>query len=166
VVNIKNIVTGTILIIAGIVIFFFVFESQETRIKKQFKFIAEKMEKSPGESPILSGAKVKSLKKVFVSPCFINIPAYSYSKETDSDSLSRYVFTMRSRYSGISMKFHDYLFDYLDETSARVTITAGMRGVLSTGEIVEDIHEVACSLTKTDDTWKFVAIEVVQVLEK
>jgi hypothetical protein len=165
VVSLKRVI-ASILIAAGVAVFFFVFESQEAKIKKQFKFIAEKINKFPGESPILSGAKAKGLKKAIANPCFIHIPVYSYSKETNSDSLTRYVLSMRSQYSEISMTFYDFLFDHMDEKSAQVTVTTGIRGTLSTGEAVEDIHEVTCRIKKIDDVWKFIEIEVVEVLKK
>jgi len=166
VVKVKYIVAALIIIVGGIAIFFYVFESQEAKIKKQFKFIAEKIEKSPGESPIISGRKAKSIAKVFADPCFINIPVYDYSQEVTSESLSRYVFTMRSRYTRISMTFYDFSFEHMEKETARVTITAGIAGSLSTGETVKDIHEVTCSLKKSDDGWQFVKVEVVEVLKK
>lgn len=165
-VKIKYFIIVSIFIAAGIAVFFFVFESQEAKIKKQFKFIAEKMEKSEEESPLISSAKAKGLTKVIANPCFINIPTYSYSKKTSSESLTRTILTMRSQYSKISMTFYDFVFDYMDEITAQVIVTAGLKGKLRAGEVLEDIHEVTCSLKKIDDVWKFIEIEVVDVLKK
>jgi hypothetical protein len=165
-VKIKYFIIVSIFIAAGIAVFFFVFESQEAKIKKQFKFIAEKMEKYEEESPLISGAKAKSLTKAIANPALIIIPAYSYSKETSSESLTRTILTMRSQYSKISMTFYDFVFDYMDEITAQVIVTAGLKGKLRAGEVLEDIHEVTCSLKKIDDVWTFIKIEVVDVLKK
>jgi hypothetical protein len=41
-----------------------------------------------------------------------------------------------------------------------------MRGLLLSGETIEDIQELHCRLRKIDDTWQFAAIEIVEVLEQ
>ena len=45
-------------------------------------------------------------------------------------------------------------------------VTSRLRGQLPSGEAVEDIQELNCNLRKSDDTWRFEAIEVVEVLEQ
>jgi hypothetical protein len=47
-----------------------------------------------------------------------------------------------------------------------VTITTGIKGSLGIGKVVKDIHEITCSLKKSDDGWRFVKVEVVEVLKK
>lgn len=165
-VKIKYIVTASILVAAGVVIFFSAVESQESKIKKQFDFIAEKIKKSSGESPIISSAKAKSLTKVFAKTCFIRIPAYSFSKKIKLSELPSYVLGMRSQYSAISLSFYDFFFEQLDEKECLITVTAGMRGILKSGDVPEDIQEVSCRLQKFNDAWKFIEIEVVEVLKK
>jgi hypothetical protein len=157
---------GLIAIVAGIIFFLFVFETRENKIKKPFKYIAEKLEKSPGESPIISAAKANHFVRVFIDPSVIDIPAYSFSREISPDDFSTYILTMRSRYTQLSMKFHDFFIEDIDEKTVLVTVTAGVRGVLKSGESVEDIHEVECTLQEIEDVWNFSKIEVVDVLEK
>jgi hypothetical protein len=41
-----------------------------------------------------------------------------------------------------------------------------MRGRLLSGETIEDIQELHCRLRETDDTWRFEAIEIVEVLKQ
>lgn len=165
-VNIKYLAVALFLVAVGIAAYFFIFNSQELLIKKQFEFIAGKIEKAPGESPIISMARANSLTEAIAEPCLIHIPAFSYAKQTHSKEISRYVLAMRSRYSTISLIFYDFLFENMDENSGQVTVTAGLKGTLNTGDIFEDIHEVLCRVKKIEDTWKLIEIEVVDVLKK
>ena len=103
--KIKYLVIALFFVAAGTAAFYFVFDTQEFIIKRQFGFIAEKIQKSSGESPVISIEKVNSLTKAIAEPCLIHIPAYSYSRLTDSKDLSGYVLEMRSWYSKISLIF-------------------------------------------------------------
>ncbi len=162
----KYYVIGLIAVAAGIAFFLFVFETQEKKIKKQFEFVAEKLEKSPGESPLISAGKAKRLVTVFIDPSFIDIPGVSFSRDVSLDDLSTYILAMRSQYAQISMEFYDFFIDHIAEKTAQVTVTTDVQGVLKSGDIVEDIHEVKCTLQESEGVWHFKKIEVVEILKK
>ncbi|MFH2058953.1 MAG: hypothetical protein ABIJ59_08630 [Pseudomonadota bacterium] len=164
--KIKYLVIALFFVAAGTAAFYFVFDSREFMIKRQFGFIAEKIEKSSGESPVISIEKVNSLTKAIADPCLIHIPVYSYSRMTDSKDLSSYVHAMRSWYSKISLIFHDFLFENMDENSSQVTVTVKMKGALNKGEIFEDIYDVSSRVQKIEGTWKLIEIKVAGVREK
>jgi hypothetical protein len=41
-----------------------------------------------------------------------------------------------------------------------------MEGKLTTGELIEDLHELKCKLQKIEDIWRLKEIEIVEVLKK
>ena len=162
----KHIIIAGGILTAGIIAFYIFLQSEEAQVKKQFEFIAEKIEKAPGENHIIAAAKANRIREVITDPCKIHAPAYLFSREASSDELSTFVLSKRSRYSAISLKFYDFVIDFPEKDTARVNLTESMEGKLKTGEFVEDIHELKCQLQKIEDIWRLKEIEVVEVLRK
>lgn len=162
----KHIIIGGGILVAGIVAFYVFWQSDHAKVKRRFEFIAEKMEKTPGEHKLISAAKANRMKEAFSETCTIHAPAYSFSRKISSDELSTLVLRMRSRYSEISLTFYDFVIDFPEEGTAQVTTTARMEGILTTGEPVADLHELKCRLHKLEDAWLLKEIEIVEVLKK
>jgi len=166
VVKAKHIIIAGGVLTAGIIAFFIFFQSEEAKVKKQFEFIAGKIEKTPGENHIIAAAKANRIREVITDPCKIHAPAYSFSRDTSSGELSTFVFSRRSQYSEISLKFYDLVIDFPEEDTAQVNLTGSMKGKMKTGEFIEDLHELKCKLQKIEDIWRLKEIEVVEVLRK
>jgi hypothetical protein len=164
--KIKYIVIAGAVLVAGIIAFVIFSQSEEAKIKKQFNFLAEKMNKTPNETPLIAVARANRIKDLFAETCTVHAPAYSFSRDISSQDLSSLVLTTRSRYSEMSLEFYDFVIEFPEEGSADVNLTASMTGKLTTGEYVDDIHELKCKLKKTEDIWLLKEIEVVEVLKK
>jgi len=165
VVKAKHIIAGGVLV-AGIITFFIFSQSEEAKVKKQFEFIAEKIEKTPDESQIIAAAKANRIREVFAETCKIHAPAYSFSRPISSDELSTLVLSARSQCSEISLKFYDFLIDFPEKDTAQVNLTATVEAKLTTRELIEDHHELKCKLQKIEDIWRLKEIEIVEVLKK
>ncbi|MGD8984820.1 MAG: hypothetical protein PVH99_08985 [Desulfobacteraceae bacterium] len=164
--KIKYIVIAGAVLVAGIIAFIIFHQSEEAKVKKQFNFLAEKMNKTPNETPLISVARANRIKNLFAETCTVHAPAYSFSRNISSQDLSSLVLTTRSRYSEMSLEFYDFVIEFPEGGSADVNLTASMTGKLTTGEYVDDIHELKCKLKKTEDIWLLKEIEVVEVLKK
>ena len=162
----KYIVIAGLVLVAAIVAYFILSQSEAEKIKKQFAFIAEKLEKSDKENPLIAAANANKLKEVFTEPFTIHAPAYDVSREVSTDEISPIVISMRARYSQITLTFYDYSIDFPAKDTANVSVTEVLRGKLTSGEYVEDINELSCKIKKIDDFWLITEIEVVEVLEK
>lgn len=165
-VKIRYIVIAGALLVAGIIAFVSFSQSEEAKIKKQFNLLAEKMKKRPDETRLMAAAKANRIKDLFAEICIVHASAYSFSREISSQHLPSLVLTTRARYSEISLEFYDFVIGFPEEGSADVNVTARMTGKLTTGEYVDDIHELKCKLKKTEDIWLLREIEVVEVLKK
>ena len=159
------IIAGAILVV-GIIAFFIFSQSEEAKVKKQFSVLAEKIKKTPKETPLIAAARAKNIKELFAETCTVHAPAYSFSEDISSQDLSSLVLATRSRYSEISLEFYDFIIEFPEEGSANVNVTASMTAKLTSGEHVDDIHELKCNLKKTEDIWLLRKIEVVEVLKK
>lgn len=158
-------ILGTVLI-AGIIAFIIFSQSEVAKVKKQFKYLEERIKKTPEETRLISAAKAKRIKELFTETSKIHAPAYSFSREILSQDLSVLVLNLRSQYSKISLKFYDFVIDFPEKDLADVNLTATMTGKLTTGEYFDEIHELKCILKRIEDIWLLKEIELVEVLEK
>lgn len=162
----KQIIVACVFVVVGIVIYFVFSQSEADKVKMQFEFIAEKMNKDSNESPIIAAANANKIKEVFTDPFNVQAPAFDVFREASTDEISPFILAMRARYSEITLKFYDYVIEFPSKYSTTVSVTERMRGKLKAGEYVEDINELDCKLIKVDDIWLITEIEIVEVLEK
>ncbi len=162
----KPVMITVAIMIAGLVVFFLLPQSDASKIKNQFYFIADKIEKIDQENPFVSAAKEDKLKEAILSPCKILSPVYDLEKDYPIKELSRFVLAKRLQYINITLRFHDFIIDIIGDTTAIVRLTGELEGQLKNGNLVSDIHEFKCNMQKADDSWKIKSIEIVEVLEK
>jgi hypothetical protein len=161
----KYIIAGGILA-AGIIAYFVFWQSEEARVKRAFKSIARKVEKRPEETKIIAVTKANRISEAFTQTCKVHAPAYAFSGNISSDELSTIILSARSQYSEIFVKLYDFDIDFPEKDNAQVRLTARMQGKLTTGESIEELHELECRLRKIEDVWRIREVDVVQVLKK
>lgn len=159
-------VTGAIVLVAGLVYYFFVYDSPEKQIRKQFAVLAEKLEKQAGESPLITAGKAKTAANVFAHICTVDIPEYDTQKKIATKEMAQYILSFQSRLAAVSVKFYDLSVELTGENRAVSAVTVEIWATSTSGETEEDIREFECLLEKTEDTWKFYNIKAVEVLEK
>ena len=154
------------LLVAGIITFSMFFQSETARVKQQFEFIAEKIEKAPGENHITAATKVARVKEVITEPFRIHAPAYAFSRDTAPNELATFILSKRSQYAKLSLKFYDFEIAFPEKNLAQVNLTESMEGQLQSGEFIQDFNELKCQMQKIGGTWRLKEIEVVEVLRK
>ena len=150
----------------GILLFFMLPPGDAARIKKQFDFLAENIDKAPGETRLIGAANAKRIRSAFAETITIHAPAYDYTRDLAASELPALVLSARASYAELALTFYDFSIDFPQEGLAAVRVTSRMRGRLLSGEAIEDIQELQCRLRETDDTWRFEAIEIVEVLKQ
>ncbi|MBU1194582.1 MAG: hypothetical protein KKE62_03020 [Proteobacteria bacterium] len=159
-------VTSAIVLVAGFVFYFFIYDSPEKQIQKQFAVLAEKLEKQTGESPLISAGKAKAAADFFSHTCTVDIPEYDTQKKITAKEMARHILAFKSRFVAVQVKFYDLSVELTGENTALVAITAETRTTSASGEAEENIIEFECLLEKIEDNWKFYHISAVEVLEK
>jgi len=165
-INTKNIAIIGLIIIAGIVAFFWIYQSDEARIKKRFTSISELAAKDGEENELMAALKARKIADVFAKSCRIDIPSESISQTFSKDEIPPHVMAGRARYSRLAVKFYDIQIKFPDDNTADVDLTASVAALTSSNEPVNDIYEVRCALNKIENDWFFTKIEEVEVLEK
>ena len=150
----------------GILLFFILSPGDAARIKKQFDFLSANIDKAPGETRLIGAANAKRIRSAFTETITIHAPAYDYTRDLAASELPALVLSARASYAELALTFYDFSIDFPQEGLADVRVTSRMRGLSLSGETIEDIQELHCRLRKSDDTWQFAAIEIVEVLEQ
>lgn len=163
--NPKWTIAGVVLAI-GVILFFVLQPGDAARVKKQFDFLSANIDKAPDENQLIGAANAKRIRAAFAETVTIHAPAHGYTRDLAAAELPALVLSARAPYTALSLTFFDYAIDFTKDGQADVRVTSRLRGQLPSGEAVEDIQELNCRLRKIDDTWRFEAIEVIEVLEK
>jgi len=158
-------IIGVVLAI-GVILFFILQPGDAARIKKQFDFLSANIDKAPDENQLIGAAHAKHIRDAFTETVSIHAPAYHYTRDLAAAELPALVLSARAPYTELSLTFYDFTIDFPQGNLADVRVTSRLRGQLPSGEAVEDIQELNCRMLKIDDTWRFAAIEIVEVLEQ
>lgn len=159
-------VTGAIALVAGLAYYFFVYDSPEKQIRKQFAVLAAKLEKQTGESPLITAGKAKTAADFFAHICTVDIPEYDTQKKITTKEMAQHILAFKSRFVAVTVKFYDLSVELTGENRVVAAVTVEIRATSTSGETEEDIREFKCLLEKTEDGWKFYHINTVEVLEK
>ena len=166
-VNAKNIFVAGLLIVCGMIAFFIFSQSDEAKIKKQFNKLSEKIEKNGNEHDLIAAKTAHEIEQMFTGSVRIQIPSYSVDKTFPRSEISPHVLYARARYQKMDLAFHDFQIEIAeDKTTAVVGLTGIFEASTTSGERVNEIHEVECTLEKIEDEWMFTGIEGVEVLER
>jgi hypothetical protein len=163
---VKNILIGGLIIIAGAVAAFYLFQSEEKKVRKQFRLLSEWVSKDAGENLIIMAHKTKSIGTLFDESCKLKSPFESISGIYTPEEISSYAARGRLYCSQLSLKFYDISIRFPEKGLAKVTLTAKLTGRSSSGEHFDETHELECSLKKIEKRWLFSEFEVVEVLRK
>ena len=167
-VNMKPVILSVLMLAAGLVAFMIFFQSDEAKIKKQFKTLAETLSLQTGESKFESGAKARKIAMMLADPCVVNIPTYDITKTISRTDAQTYIMAGRSAYTSLSVAFHDISIIFPEEGRlAEATVTVYVKGsARGGGPLEKNVSEVRFELEAVEDAWLFTTINEVVVLEK
>jgi hypothetical protein len=165
-VKVKYVLIALILFAIGIGVSLTLFQSEEKRVKKQFHLLSKGVSREPGENIFTMDQKIKKIGSLFDETCEINIPAHSVSGRLTRYEITGYAARGRLHFAELHLKFYDFNIAFPQEGKAKVRLTARLTGKTTTGEAVNEAHEIDCLLKKTENKWIFSHIEVVEVLKK
>jgi hypothetical protein len=165
-VNKKNIMTVALICVAGIIVFLWLHESDETKIKKRFDALAAEAAKVPDEKNLTAAIKAKKISEMCAESFQVELPSYSITTTFPRSDIAPNILAARAHYSSIAVKFYDINIEFPEEGVADVTLTGSVESRLTSGESVNEIHELRCRFEKMEKDWFFSKIEGVDVLEK
>jgi hypothetical protein len=165
-VKLKYIIIVVLVVGAGIFAYNHFFQSEESKIKKRFDLFSKWGSKDSVENKLITANRVNNIKTLFAENCNIQAPAYSVSRNYKPQDISSIALMVLSQYFELSLRFYDIEINIPEKESANAVLTAKLSGKLTTGEYVNEIHELECVLIKIEEDWLFSEIKIVDVLEK
>jgi hypothetical protein len=153
---------GTLLL-AGALYFF---EGQGRKIQKRFDQLSKWASKDAHENNLTAARKIKGIASLCTKNCRIDARIPSLSGNYTQEEISSLAAHARSRFSQLSLSFHDLHIAIRENEPAKANLTVRLSGILAGGEPAEDTFELMCRLTKPDGAWRFSSFEVTEILEK
>ncbi len=165
-VNTKIVVIGLIAAVAAVFAYLHYFQGDEGKIRKQFACLAESGSKNEGDTQIALMKRVGTIKSLFADTFELNTPWRPDMKTYGKPDLNTFALAVFSKYSDLTVQFHDLTISVGENGTANAVLTAKLSGTVSGGEQVADFHELECTLKNSDGDWLFSGIQFVDVLEK
>lgn len=165
-VRIKYIIIALLVVILGIWAALHLLQSEEKKVKKQFHLLSKWASKETGENTFTMAQKIKNIGTLFGEHCELKADLIAFSGRYTPEEISGYAARARFPFSSLSLQFYDFNLAFPEEGVAKVTLTGRLTGRTTTGEDVDETHELECALKKIESKWLFSYLEVVEVLKK
>lgn len=164
-VNKKVWIIGVILLCSAAVWLLFG-DSEEKRVKKQFVKASELFARSAESKKVALVRKARAIKELLTDPCEVDVPEYETSGTFSSRDLSQRALAIMMQTVDLSLEFYDLEVEIIDDKTAGATVTARLTWRAAAAETYANTQELACTLKKIDDQWRFHSVMVIDVLEK
>jgi hypothetical protein len=162
----KHPLIAALVCILGVLAVLILLPSEEKKVSKQFKVLANVVSKEPGENVFTTARKAQEIVPLFDENCELIMAADSVSSHFSRGEIASYVIRSRTHFSDLSLTFVDLSTTFPDRGTANVVLTAKLKGKTVNGERLDETREVKSTLKKIERKWLFVAFEVVEVLKK
>lgn len=168
-VKLKHIFVTVLVVLIGTLVVFYLFPSEEKKVRKQFDLLSQYVTKEPGEAPFSMVNRIQNISRLFAKNCEFKIegdPFYAFSGNYSREEVAGYALRGRSYFSNLSLKFHDLKIEFPERGTAKVQLTGRLAGKSAAGENVDEARELLCLLEKIEKKWLFRQFEVVEVLKR
>jgi hypothetical protein len=163
----KNVVIAVLVLMLGAAATQYLFQSEENRVKKQFRMLSKLVSKEQDEDNFTMARKARDITALFAENCQIETQTSAFSGRYTRQEISGLVVRAHLYFSKLAVHFHDLGTEFPEKQTARAAVTVQVSGTSKGGDFFYDeVLELRCTLKNLDDTWLFTAIEVVKVLEE
>jgi hypothetical protein len=162
----KHPVIAGLVCVLGVLAVLVLFPSEEKKVKKQLMAFSNVVSKDPGENVFTTARKAKEIVPLFDENCELIMPAQSVSSYFSQGEIASYLIRSRTHFSDLSLAFVDFSTSFPEKGTAKVVLTAKLKGKTVNGERVDETREVMSTLKKIKGKWLFAGFEVVEVLKK
>ena len=163
---IKRLVQIALLLIISVMAFYFFLQSEEGKIRKQLNLLTELISREGEEPTIMLAQKARKTGLLFTETCEYESKSHSYSGHYTRQDITRQTAAARSQFSSLKLKLYDLQIEFPTEETAKVILTASVKGKTKAGEEVNDTHEIELTLKKIEKEWLISYVKIVEVLVK
>ena len=155
-----------VLVAAAAVVAIVLFQSETKKVKKSFSRLADWTSKKGEENLITLAQKARNLGTLFAGECEFQTSYPPFSGVLTPQDVSGYAMKGRALFPSLDVTFYDETITFPQEGVAKAAVTLRVKGVLTNGEPIQEIHEMECTLRKIEEQWLFNRVETVEVLKK
>lgn len=152
-----------LIVILGLLALYYLFPSDEKKIKKQFTLLSEWAAKDQEESSFTMAHKAGNIGRLFVERVELEVPEFDLSGSYTREEIVGYTARVRLSFSRLSLQFYDPTIAFLEKGAAKVDLRGRLRGNSTGGEEVDETREIVCVLKKIEDQWLFTHLKVAEV---
>ncbi len=164
--RLKYVILAGLAVTIGIAAAVILLQSEEKRVKKQFRLLSDWASKEKKENLLATARRAQNIGALFAQKVEFNTRFAPFSGTLTPEEISGCAARSRSLFSTFDLKFYDFQIQFPERGTAEVNLTARAKGKMLGGELLNETHEVECRLTKVDNKWLFSRFEVVEVLKK
>lgn len=165
-VKVKYVIIALFVVAIGVVAAIHLSQSEEKKVKKQFDRLSRWASKQAGENTFTMAKKTREIGTLFTEQCQFKADIISFSGRYSREEISSHAARARLPFLDLSLHFHDINVSFPEREVAKVFLTAKLTGKLSTGEPVDETHQVHILLRKNEKSWLFAEIDLIEVLKK
>ncbi len=157
---------AAILILGGISFWYLQTDSPEAQVRRTLKNLCTIATKTPGESAVLAGLKVSRVSALFAPVCRLEFGHDLFTGDYTDAELSANLARFRARFTVVKVSIRDLEVTIETPDRAVATFTGFLDGDLKSGEIISEVRDLSCSLTRDKEGWKIDRINIREILEK
>jgi hypothetical protein len=166
VVKLKYVILAGLAVAIGIAAAVILLQSEEKRVKKQFRLLSDWASKDKEENLLATARRAQHIGALFVEKVEFKTRISPFSGTLTPEEISGYAVRGRSLFSTFSLNFYDLEILFPRPGTAEVILTARAKGKMLSGELLDETHELECQLTKVENKWLFSRFEAVEVLKR
>ena len=159
---------GTVLVLAAVLCFFFLRDTDEKRIRGTLDELCRIGSKSNGENPALGALKANRADKVFAQRCSFNFRINSFDGVYTPTEIGANILRIQTLFKWIKLNTSDHQIE-VDGNKGKIFFTGEFSGVAKhgSGSPYNDLRDIEADLVKNgDNEWKFTRMTIRKVLEK
>ena len=159
---------GTVLVLAAVLCFFFLRDTDEKRIRGTLDELCRIGSKSNGENPALGALKANRADKVFAQRCSFNFRINSFDGVYTPSEIGANILRIQTLFKWIKLSTSDHQIE-VDGNKGKIFFTGEFSGVAKhgSGSPHNDLRDIEADLVKNgDNEWKFTRMTIRKVLEK
>ena len=156
-----------VVVVLGLLAYFYLYPSEEKKIKKRLALLSEYASKDAGESAFALARRLENLGALFADRVTLKASGYELSGTHTRREIVNLGARARMVFSRMTLNFHDASVAISGERMAKVSTAGRLKGMSANGESVDEIRSLEFTLQKdSEGKWLFTAVEVVEVLKK
>jgi hypothetical protein len=154
-----------VLILIAATAAFFLFPSDEKKIRNNLDSLAEYCSSASKETAIAALKKVALAGKLCSDPCMIQIESFDIHRDFKKKELTDHILMMKKMLPDTHFTFHDTTINFPLDNRAELTTTLRLTGKIDTDRFTE-AYELSITADKIDGDWLFSSFSVVEFMEQ